>query len=378
MGAMTSEFGGFYRGRRVLVTGDTGFKGSWLCLWLARLGADVAGYALPPPADRPSNFVLSRVSGRIRHADGDVRDPDRLARAVAEHDPEVVFHLAAQPLVRASLDRPLETFATNVMGTVHVLEALRASAAVRSVVMVTSDKCYRNQEWVWGYRETDALGGHDPYSASKAGAELAIAAYRHCLETVWRPETAPAVASARAGNVIGGGDWSPDRIVPDLVRALAADEPVRIRMAGATRPWQHVLEPLSGYLRLGQMLATGAPEYRSAWNFGPGAERPVTVGELARRFLAGWGREDLLPPARETDEAGLAEMTLLRLNADKAAHLLDWRTVWDLDRMVEATAAWYGAHLACPDRDMADVCTRQIDDYVCRAAELGVTWAEAA
>ncbi|MDR0358370.1 MAG: CDP-glucose 4,6-dehydratase [bacterium] len=373
-----SEFGAFYRGRRVLVTGDTGFKGSWLCLWLARLGADVAGFALPPPVDRPSNFVLSRVGSRIRHLDGDVRDPVQVARAVAGHDPEVVFHLAAQPLVRESLDRPLETFATNLMGTVHVLEALRCSPAVRSVVIVTTDKVYQNQEWVWGYRETDALGGNDPYSASKACAELAVAAYRHGLDTVWRGERTAALATARAGNVIGGGDWSKDRLVPDIVRAVAAGRPLELRMAHATRSWQHVLEPLSGYLLLGQRLAGGDCVHRSAWNFGPRQDRPVSVGQLARNILARWDREDLLPSAPTQATAQLGETSRLELNADKASYLLDWRPVWDLDTMVQATADWYAAHLACPEREMEETTVGQIEQYVRRATELGLPWASGA
>lgn len=369
------EFEGYYRGRRVLVTGDTGFKGSWLCLWLAHLGADVVGYALPAPQDRPSNFKLSRVGDNVRHVDGDVRDLASLTRTFNEHRPEVVFHLAAQPLVPASYERPVETFTVNVIGSVHVLEAVRLSGSVASVVMVTSDKCYRNKEWVWGYRETDELGGDDPYSASKAGAELAIASYRHGLEHVWSADTRPGIASARAGNVIGGGDWSPDRLVPDMVRAVETGDAILLRKPSATRPWQHVLEPLSGYLWLGRKLAAGDPVYRSAWNFAPSTEAPVPVLELAERFLKRWAPTPSVVRLPEPEHDNRQESTLLRLDSDKALHLLGWRTTWNLDEMIAATADWYLAHSRQPDADLADLSGSQIALYVARAQKNGVAWA---
>jgi CDP-glucose 4,6-dehydratase len=370
-----AEFDDFYRGRRVLVTGDTGFKGSWLCLWLARLGAEVVGFALPPPTDRPSNFKVCRIGDRIEHVDGDVRDLEALCAVVASCRPDVVFHLAAQPLVPVSHEMPVETFSVNVMGTVHVLEAVRVSGSVMSVVMVTSDKCYRNKEWVWGYRETDELGGDDPYSASKACAELAVAAYRHGLEHVWSPRHVPAIASARAGNVIGGGDWSTARLVPDIVRAIDAGRPLVLRKPSATRPWQHVLEPLSGYLWLGRLLATGDLVYRSAWNFAPSAEAPVPVGELARRFIQRWGSTKTTVQVPESETDSREESTLLRLDSDKALHLIGWRTSWSLDQMIDATADWYRVHSREPEADLTQLSVAQIDRYVERARERGIAWA---
>lgn len=370
-----AEFGGFYRGRRVLVTGDTGFKGSWLCLWLAALGARVAGFALPPPAGRPSNFSACRIAEHVEHVDGDVRDREALAGAVARHRPEVVFHLAAQPLVHEAHRSPVDTFATNVMGTVHVLEALRRAPSVAAAVIVTSDKCYRNREWAWGYRETDELGGDDPYSASKACAELVVAAYRGSLEDVWRPASVPAIASARAGNVIGGGDWSPARLVPDLVTSVAEGRPAVLRIPAATRPWQHVLEPLSGYLLLGRLLATGDPAYRTAWNFAPMGERPATVLELAGKLLTRMGRPAAGVTLPAEGESARGESTLLRLDADRARQCLGWSAVWDLDATVEATASWYLAHLDGGDADMAPFSAGQIERYAADAAAQGREWA---
>jgi CDP-glucose 4,6-dehydratase len=315
------------------------------------------------------------VAGLIRHTDGDVRDLPALLRVFGEHRPEIVFHLAAQPLVPVAYTRPVETFEINVLGSVHVLEAVRQTAQVAAVVMVTSDKCYQNREWVWGYRETDQLGGDDPYSASKAAAELAIAAYRHSIERVWPHSSAPAIASARAGNVIGGGDWSADRLIPDLVRAVAREEPVRLRKPTATRPWQHVLEPLSGYLWLARKLATGDPLYRSAWNFAPSAEVSVQVQDLATRFLACWDgtSSSLLMP--DDEEAAGKESTLLRLNADKALHQLGWRTNWSTDETVAATAEWYRAHVSRPDDNLAELSRRQIARYVEQARANLISWA---
>jgi len=369
------EFEGYFRGRRVLVTGDSGFKGSWLCLWLAELGADVAGYSLPPPANRPSNFKISGIGDLIRHVDGDVRDLTSLIRLFHDHRPEVVFHLAAQPLVPASYEYPVETFTINVIGSVHLLEAVRQTGSATSVVMVTSDKSYRNKEWVWGYRETDELGGDDPYSASKASAEIAIASYRHGLERVWPLNIRPAIASARAGNVIGGGDWSPDRLVPDLVRSVEKGEPVQLRKPSATRPWQHVLEPLSGYLWLARKLASGGEVYRSAWNFAPSAEAPLPVQDLAERFLKCWGPTSSTLQLPDETEADAKESTLLRLNSDKALHVLGWRNTWNADEMIAATADWYRTYSQQPEGDLKELSHRQIELFVTQARERGLSWA---
>lgn len=369
-----SDFDSFYRGRRVLVTGDTGFKGSWLCLWLTCLGADVAGYGMPPDPG-PSNFAACRIGRRIRHVDGDVRDLECLSRAVADHGSEVVFHLAAQPLVHVSYERPVETFSVNVLGTVHLLEAVRRCPSVQSLVVVTSDKCYHNRGWVWGYRETDELGGDDPYSASKACAELVVTAYRHCLETVWQMDSVPALASARAGNVIGGGDWSRARLVPDIVRSVQTGCPLTVRMPAATRPWQHVLEAVSGYLWLGRLLATGDAVYRSAWNFATLSEQPVTVGELSTLLLRRWSGQSWVAEDGAGRNDG-AEAMLLRLDTDKARRLLGWRSVWDLGEMVDATAEWYSAYLQDPDADMSELSVRQIERYAQVARSRRVRWAD--
>ena len=265
----------FWRDKKVLITGHTGFKGSWACLWLNHLGAEVTGYALEPPTD-PSLFEMARVGETMNSIIGDVNDPEALAAAIADAKPEIVIHMAAQSLVRYSYDNPIETFSTNVLGTANVLQALRGVDSVKAIVAVTSDKCYHNEEWVWGYRENARLGGNDPYSASKGAAELIVSAFQ---ESYYRPDqNAPPVASARAGNVIGGGDWALDRLLPDIVRSLLDNKPTLIRSPEATRPWQHVMEPLHGYFVLAEHLYRGGHEYASAWNFGPPEESEKTVG----------------------------------------------------------------------------------------------------
>jgi CDP-glucose 4,6-dehydratase len=319
-----------YRGRRVLVTGLTGFKGLWLSTWLERLGAVVTGLALPPePA------VLRGWPGLAEHfpcTHADVRDFAAVRRAFDAVRPEVVFHLAAQPLVRRSYREPVETFATNVLGTVHVLEAARRTATVRAVVNVTSDKCYENREWLWGYREDEAFGGHDPYSASKGCAEVVTAAYR-------RSYSLP-LASARAGNVIGGGDWAADRLVPDLVRAILAGEPVLLRRPGSIRPWQHVAEPLSGYLLLGERLLNSGLDYASGWNFGPSDLRPLTVREVADLLVKHWGRGRIVEAA-EPD--GPHEAHYLKLDSSKAAAELGWQALLSGEERLAWTVEWYKA-----------------------------------
>lgn len=326
----------FWRDRRVLVTGHTGFKGSWLCLWLDHVGARVTGYALAPPTD-PSLFELARVAERIDHRTGDVRDIDALERTVRETAPEVVFHLAAQSLVRYSYEQPVETFSTNVLGTVHLLDAVRRAPSVRAVVAVTSDKCYRNEEWVWGYRESDRLGGHDPYSGSKGAAELAVEALRSSFFDPAREPAAAAVATARAGNVIGGGDWAADRLVPDIVGSLLRGEATRIRNPQATRPWQFVLEPLHGYLMLAERLHEEGHAYAEAWNFGPGEESERTVGWVAERLHGLWGDG---APWRHDPDAGPPESTFLKLDASKARARLGWRPKLDLETALEWIAGW--------------------------------------
>ncbi len=321
-----------WRGRRVLVTGHTGFKGSWLCHWLLAEGAEVTGYALAPNT-QPSLFNLLDLAGRLQHGEADVRDASALAAAVAKAEPEVVFHLAAQPLVRRSYREPRETWETNVLGTVNVLEAVRSCPAVRACVVVTSDKCYENREWVWGYRENEAMGGHDPYSASKGAAELAVASWRRSFPGGAR------IASARAGNVIGGGDWCDDRIVTDFVKAILAGQPLRLRHPQATRPWQHVLEPLSGYLQLADRLCKpDGDRFAEAWNFGPAETSVTSVETLARALIAAWGAGTV-----EVEAAAdrVHEACLLKLDCAKAATRLDWRGRWGMAETVQRTAHWY-------------------------------------
>ena len=324
----------FYRGKRVLVTGDTGFKGSWLCLWLKELGAEVTGYALPPD-QTPSHFDLLGLAKQIRHVDGNILDTTSLARVFSAVQPEILFHLAAQPIVRLSYASPKETFDTNVGGSVNVLEQVRCCSSLRSVIYVTSDKCYKNKEWIWGYRENDELGGHDPYSASKAAAEIVFVSYQ---SSFFQQREGFGAASVRAGNVIGGGDWAVDRIVPDCVRALRQGRPIELRFPAATRPWQHVLEPLSGYLLLGQRLWENPQAFAGAWNFGPGDEAIRTVEQLTRRFTEVWGQGAITGTANtfKPHEAGK-----LTLNCDKARQLLGWRPQWNFDRTVTETAEWY-------------------------------------
>ena len=354
-------FGRAYAGRRVLVTGHTGFKGSWLALWLESLGAEVTGLALAPETT-PNHWSLLSLSSRSHICD--IREAKRVASIVAESRPEVVFHLAAQPLVRRSYREPIETWSVNVVGTATLLEACRAAPDLRAIVVVTTDKCYENREWERGYREDDTLGGHDPYSASKAGTELVAASYR---KSFFSSEKSPALASARAGNVIGGGDWSEDRLIPDLARAIAAGGKLEIRSPQATRPWQHVLECLSGYLALGQRLAQGERTFAQAWNFGPDREGNRTVEETLQAMRGAW------PGIRWQHVEGQHphEAKLLQLDSSKARAALGWKPVWTFEEGVAATARWYRAYL-----DSKEVASRaQLAEYVAAAQARGLAWA---
>jgi len=326
----------FWRGRRVFVTGHTGFKGSWLTLWLLAMGARVTGFALPPPT-RPSLFDEAGIAAEIRHIEGDVRDAEALAREIVAAKPEVVFHLAAQPIVRESYREPLETLSVNVLGTASLLDAVRRVPSARAVVIVTSDKCYENREWSLAYHEESALGGHDPYSASKACAELVTSSYRRSyFETEEGPS--PAAATVRAGNVVGGGDWAADRIVPDTVRSLTGGPPLELRYPNAIRPWQLVLEPLSGYIALAERLHDEGPVWAEAWNFAPREEDAKSVGWLVDRLHRAWGA-----PARweETIEPQPHEAIYLKLDAAKAEERLDWRPRLDIEATVAWVAEWY-------------------------------------
>lgn len=345
----------FWQGRKVLITGHTGFKGAWLSLWLQRLGADVVGYALAPPTS-PSLFELARVGEGMRSHLKDIRDLAALTTVFEQEKPEVVFHLAAQALVRPSYEDPVLTYGTNVMGTVHLLEAVRRTDSVRAVVVVTTDKCYENREWVWPYREDEPMGGHDPYSNSKGCAELVTAAFRASYFSA--PGDRPvAVASARAGNVIGGGDWARDRLLPDIVRGVLAGETVHIRNPTAVRPWQHVLEPLSGYLLLAEHLVKEGESFARAWNFGPADTDAQPVGWIVERMAELW-RE-----MRWTQGPGPHphEAHTLKLDSSLARTRLGWQPLLDLGRALEWVVEW--SRVYREDGDVGAVCGRQISAF---------------
>jgi CDP-glucose 4,6-dehydratase len=391
-------FSNTYQNKAVLITGHTGFKGSWLAIWLKELGADVVGYSLDPPSE-PNNFEATRLQEKITHIHGDIRDLDRLMETFKKYQPEFVFHLAAQPLVRLSYDEPKMTFDTNVGGTVNVFEAVRKTPSVKVLINITSDKCYENREWVWGYRENDPLGGHDPYSASKGCAELVFSAYLKsffsnsgdmtreirghepnssefgvvspdfeisqgsCPRNSQISTSGPRLgaASARAGNVIGGGDWGADRLVPDCIRALSRHQPIGIRSPHAVRPWQHVLEPLGGYLLLGAALRQAPEKYSGVWNFGPDDGSHLTVAAMADRLITYWGSgawDDL------SDPKALHEAKLLKLNCDKAHAELNWHSVLTIDECLQMTAKWYKTFYAGASNESTyKFCTQQIAEY---------------
>lgn len=353
---MTTEF---WRGKRVLLTGHTGFKGGWLSLWLQILGAEVTGYALEP-ATSPSLFNVARVCEGMHSVIGDVRDFSALQNAVSATRPEIVFHLAAQPLVRYSYANPVETYATNVMGTVHLLEALRQTPGLRAVVNVTSDKCYENREWYWGYRENEAMGGYDPYSNSKGCSELVTSAFR---SSYFNPskysEHGVGLASARAGNVIGGGDWAQDRLIPDMIRAIESGSEVVIRSPQAIRPWQHVLEPLSGYLLLAERLFMEGGAYAEGWNFGPSDTDAQPVAWVVEQLVKRWGEGAKY--RIEPSTATLHEASYLKLDCSKARMNLGWNPRWNLGVALENICTWHRAML--DGQDMRTVTCRQIMDY---------------
>ncbi len=353
MGLTVSISSEFWRGKRVLLTGHTGFKGSWLSLWLQSMGAQVSGLSLEPPTE-PSLFVVARVAEGMDSRIADIRDFAAVQAITKAAQPEIVIHMAAQPLVRLSYRQPVETYATNVMGTLHVLEALRQTLSVRAVVNVTTDKCYENREWAWGYREDEPMGGHDPYSSSKGCVELLSGAYR----TSFFDEAGIAMATARAGNVIGGGDWALDRLVPDILRALQVGEPVSIRNPHAIRPWQHVLEPLSGYLLLAERLFVCGREYAEGWNFGPRDEDARAVQWIVERMCDHWNGQArwILQQGEHPHEA-----SLLKLDISKARQRLQWAPRWSLETALPLITGWHQAWLA--GQDMRQFCLSQISQY---------------
>lgn len=357
---MNSEF---WSGKKVFLTGHSGFKGSWLSLWLQSMGAQVRGFSLEAPT-QPSLFVEARVADDMESVTGDIRDFAQLQQSIEAFQPEIVFHMAAQSLVRLSYDEPVATYATNVMGTVHLMEAIRQAGSVRAVVNITSDKCYENREWLWGYRENEAMGGFDPYSNSKGCAELVTSAYR---SSFFNPdhysEHGCALASVRAGNVIGGGDWALDRLVPDILKAFASGKRVDIRNPNAVRPWQHVLEPLSGYLVLAERLFNDGVEYAQGWNFGPDEEDARPVGWIVRSMVDSWGEG-----ADWNRDSGSHphEANYLKLDCSKAKTLLHWQPRWGLDEALFRIVKWHKAWLH--GDDMRAFTLAEIKDYEQRGA----------
>jgi CDP-glucose 4,6-dehydratase len=351
-------FDNVYTGKPVLVTGHTGFKGSWLSIWLNELGANVIGYALDPNTEN-DNFVLSGVGNKIVDIRGDIRDTDKLKDVFTQYKPEIVFHLAAQPLVRLSYSIPVETYVVNVMGTINVLEAIRTTESVRTGIMITTDKCYENKEQICGYREVDPLGGYDPYSSSKACAELAINSWR---SSFFNPKDynrhKKAIASVRAGNVIGGGDWALDRLVPDCIRALERKEPIEIRNPEAIRPWQHVLEPLHGYLMLGEKMIKNPSSFNEAWNFGPNQESLITVKELVKFIVDAYGKG--------TNSMGvfgdeIHETGILNLDSSKAALKLGWKPKFSIEKNIKMTIDWYKKYRF---DNIYELCANQINELM--------------
>lgn len=352
-------FNNFYKGKRVLVTGHTGFKGSWLSIWLHELGAEVIGVAKDPYSEK-DNYVLFGIGQKIR-ADlrADIRDGQRMQEIFREYQPEIVFHLAAQPLVRLSYDIPVETYETNVMGTINVLEAIRSTESVKVGVMITTDKCYENKEQIWGYRENEPMGGYDPYSGSKGAAEIAISSWRRSF---FNPKDygkhGKSIASVRAGNVIGGGDWALDRIIPDCIRALEAGKPIEIRSPKAIRPWQHVLEPLSGYMLLASKMWDEPTKYCEGWNFGPRSESITSVWEVATRVIENYGSGELKDLS---DPKALHEAKLLMLDISKARFQLGWEPRMNIDQCIELTVDWYKKYCLM---EAYTLCINQIDKFI--------------
>jgi len=352
----------FWRGKSVFLTGHTGFKGAWLSLWLTSLGANVSGLALPAPTE-PNLFTTLKLNSIMNAVEGDIRDVETLSRAMRVSKPEIVIHMAAQPLVRESYIDPISTFATNVMGTVNVLDTIRKTDSVRACVVISSDKCYLNREWDWGYREDEPMGGHDPYSASKGCTELVVESFRRSYFSTQSP-AAIALGSARAGNVIGGGDWATDRLLPDVVRSVMTSTSMNVRYPDAVRPWQHVLEPLNGYLLLAQRLHTEGHHYAQPWNFGPSSDdeqRVRNVLDICKSILGdrfSW----------TTSNAELHEAALLRLDCTKARVHLNWKPVWHLKRAVTETLAWYDHYIREP-QNMTDFSLSQITSFLREANE---------
>ena len=364
-------FDNIYKDKRVLITGHTGFKGSWLTLWLTELGAEVIGYSLGTPT-KPSLFEVLNLRNGIIHIVGDVRDGDKLKRVFKEYKPDVVFHMAAQPLVRFSYKEPKLTYETNVIGTLNLFEAVKETESVRVAINVTSDKCYENREWVYGYRENDSMGGYDPYSSSKGCAEILTSAYR---SSYFNPKDygklhQVSLASVRAGNVIGGGDWQVDRLLPDCVKALSKREVIKIRNPKAIRPWQHVLEPLSGYLWLGALMWKEPTKFCGGWNFGPSDEDVLTVEEVVKRVIELWGGGEY---KIMNSNIKYHEAKLLKLDISKAHFYLKWKSIYSVDKALEETINWYKEYYS-GGNNVYTYTLGQIKSYIDEAKFKNITW----
>lgn len=357
---MIDIFNNFYKGKRVLVTGHTGFKGSWLSIWLHELGAEVVGIGLEPFSEK-DNFVLSGIGEKIK-ADirADIRDCKRMKEIFREYQPEIVFHLAAQSLVRLSYDIPVETYETNVMGTINIMEAIRGTDSVKVAVMITTDKCYENKEQIWGYRENEPMGGYDPYSSSKGAAEIAISSWRRSFfnPNDYGKRHHVSIASVRAGNVIGGGDWALDRIIPDCIKAIETGKPIAIRNRTAVRPWQHVLEPLSGYMLLASKMWEESTKYCEGWNFGPRSESIATVWDVASKLISNYGKGELKDMS---DPNAVHEANLLMLDISKAKFKLGWEPRMNIDQCAALVADWY---MRYKTEDVYSLCVEEINKYL--------------
>ncbi len=364
---MQSLFSGIYKDKTVLVTGHTGFKGSWLCFWLSQMGAKVVGYSLEAPTN-PNHIELLNLD--IVSIIGDIRDLDKLNQVFNEYKPDIVFHLAAQPLVRLSYENPIETYETNVMGTLKVFEACRANN-VKAIVNITSDKAYENKEWIWGYRENDPMGGYDPYSSSKGCADILASSYRNSFFNIkdYKKTHNTLIATCRAGNVIGGGDWAKDRLITDIMISVSLGKKVNIRNPKATRPWEHVLEPLSGYLHIGQKLLEEKVEFAEAWNFGPSDEGSITVEEVVQNVKKHWDKIDY---EINQDPNQLHEANLLKLDCSKAHILLKWKDVWDSETTFEKTVKWYKAYY---EEDKNILTQDDLESYIADAKAKNIEWA---
>lgn len=360
-------FGNIYKNRRVLVTGHTGFKGAWLTLWLIKLSANVVGYSLEPPT-KPNLFESIKIKNKIKHIIGDVRDLDHLKKICNQYKPEIIFHLAAQAIVKKSYENPHETFETNVMGTINILEAVRKCQKTRAVINVTSDKCYENKELVYGHKESDPLGGHDPYSASKGCSELVTASYR---QSFFGQNNPVGISSVRAGNVIGGGDWAPDRLIPDCINALVNKRTIILRNPQSIRPWQHVLEPLSGYLWLGLLLFKEPSKFSEAWNFGPKDEDALSVRQVVEKIIEIWGKGSI-----KINKEKFHESKSLKLDINRARNHLEWKPVYYIDNAIINTVNWYKEYYLKSSKNLFDFSLNQIKAYEKQASTENILWSK--